>query len=146
MFCKGIIKKQLARDFDTILLLPCTVERKIANECLAEVHFLEWYFSMVQPSASSEKCSCCALNVIRLSLYFDGWTFQSDLYRNHEEMWGNRGRFILTNGLLHSHGNVFFCCFFSFCLFLVLQLYCCNVDLILKEELDIFWCMLCCVR
>lgn len=43
MFNKKIIKKQLARDFDALLLLPCALERAAANKWLQQNGFSEGF-------------------------------------------------------------------------------------------------------
>lgn len=64
MFNKKIIKKQLARDFDALLLLPCTLERAVANKWLRETRFSE-SFTFV-----SSGRSCSGVHLLQLSCLF----------------------------------------------------------------------------
>lgn len=64
MFNKKIIKKQLARDFDALLLLPCTLERAAANKWLRETRFPE-SFTFV-----SSGRSCFGEHLLQLSFLF----------------------------------------------------------------------------
>lgn len=72
MFNKKIIKKQLAKDFDALLLLPCTLEKAVVNKWLCETCFSE-SFTFVSSGRSYSGAHLLQLSCLFMLIGID-WT------------------------------------------------------------------------